>query len=205
VANPDFSANTRANANPRRPAAGGQSKAMRSVQYTQDTMEALAQRTGGKAYYNSNDLKNAIRGAIDDSKVTYVLGYYPAHNTWDGKFHELNVQVDRKGANVRRRLGYFAFADQPLTDKEKKAAFQEALWSPLESTTLGLTLRVAPNAPKPGKLRVVMVVDAKNIQLGQKDDRWTGTLEILFVEQGAADRQPMVIGDAMAVNLKKER
>jgi len=49
-----------------------------------------------------------------------------------------------------------------------------------------------------------MVVDAKNIQLGQKDDRWTGTLEILFVEQGAADRQPMVIGDAMAVNLKKD-
>ena len=98
---------------------------MRSVQYTQDTMEALAQRTGGKAYYNSNDLKNAIRGAIDDSKVTYVLGYYPAHNTWDGKFHELKVQVDRKGANVRRRLGYFAFADQPLTDKEKKAAFRK--------------------------------------------------------------------------------
>ena len=159
---------------------------------------------GRKAYYNSNDLKNAIRGAIDDSKVTYVLGYYPAHNTWDGKFHELKVQVDRKGANVRRRLGYFAFADQPLNDKEKNAAFQEALWSPLESTTLGLTLRVAPNAPKPGKLRVVMVVDAKNIQLGQKDDRWTGTLEILFVEQAAADKQPTVIGDAMAVNLKKD-
>ena len=94
---------------------------------------------------------------------------------------------------------------RPAFDRqEKKAAFQEALWSPLESTTLGLTLRVAPNAPKPGKLRVVMVVDAKNIQLGQKDDRWTGTLEILFVEQGAADRQPMVIGDAMAVNLKKD-
>ena len=149
---------------------------MRSVQYTQDTMEALAQRTGGKAYYNSNDLKNAIRGAIDDSKVTYVLGYYPAHNTWDGKFHELNVQVDHKGANVRRRLGYFAFADQPLTDKEKKAAFQEALWSPLESTTLGLTLRVAPNAPKPGKLRVVMVVDGRTSNWSRRmtagPERW---------------------------------
>ncbi len=77
--------------------------------------------------------------------------------------------MDRKGTNVRHRLGYFAFGDQPLTDKEKKASFQEALWSPLESTTLGLTLRVAPNAPKPGKLRVLMVVDVKNIQLDQKD------------------------------------
>jgi VWFA-related protein len=48
VANPDFSANSRTNANPRRPPGGGQSKAMRSVQYTQDTMEVLAQRTGGR-------------------------------------------------------------------------------------------------------------------------------------------------------------
>jgi len=39
VANPDFSANSRANANPRRPAAGGQSKAMRSVQYREGVLQ----------------------------------------------------------------------------------------------------------------------------------------------------------------------
>jgi len=177
---------------------------MRSIQNTQQTMDDLAERTGGKAYYNSNDLKNAIRSAIDDSRTTYILGFYPTHNTWDGKFHELKVQTDRKGLNVRHRLGYYAFADQPLTDKEKKASFQEALWSPLESTTLGLTLRLAPNIPKPGKLRVAILVDVKNIQLEQKDDRWTGRLDILFVQQGASDQQPTIKGDQMDVNLKKE-
>jgi hypothetical protein len=106
--------------------------------------------------------------------------------------------------NLRHRLGYYAFSDQPLTDKEKKAAFQEALWSPLESATLGLTLRLAPNRPKPGKLRVVMLVDVKNVQLEQKDDRWTGRLEILFVQQAAADKQPTIVGDQMEVNLKKD-
>ena len=44
-------------------------------------------------------------------------------------------------------LGYYAFDDQPLSDKEKMFAFQEALWSPLESTTLGLMVRLAPNLP----------------------------------------------------------
>jgi hypothetical protein len=205
IADPGFSSTGRGNANPRRPPqVGPNSKAMRSIQNTQETMDELAQRTGGKAYYNSNDLKNAIRGAIDDSKTTYVLGFYPTHNAWDGKFHELKVQSDRKGLNLRHRQGYYAFADQPLTDKEKKAAFQEAIWSPLESTTLGLTLRVAPNIPRPGKLRVAILVDAKNIQLEQKDDRWTGALDILFVQQGAADKQPTIIGDHMDVNLKKE-
>ena len=204
MTDPGLSAAGRGSANPRKAQTGPNTKAMRSIQYTQDTMEALAQRTGGKAYYNSNDLKNAIRGAIDDARTTYVLGFYPTHNTWDGRFHDLKVQTDRKGVNLRHRLGYYAFADQPLTDKEKKAAFQEALWSPLESTTLGLTLRLAPNLPKPGKLRVVMLVDVRNVQLEQKDDRWAGRLEILFVQQAASDKQPTIVGDQMEVNLKKD-
>jgi VWFA-related protein len=203
MTNPDFNAGGRGNANPRK-APGGASKAMRAIQNTHDTMETLAQRTGGKAYYNSNDLKNAIRAAIDDSKVTYVLGFYPSHGAWDGKFHELKVQVNRKGTNVRHRLGYYAFADQPLTEKEKKAAFKEALWSPLESTTLGINLRLAPNLPKPGKLRTLIQVDVKNLQLLKKDDRWTGKLEALFVQQSAPDKAPTIIGDTMEVNLKPE-
>jgi VWFA-related protein len=41
------------------------------------TMKVLAERTGGKAFYGSNDLSGAIRRAIDDSRVTYTLGFYP--------------------------------------------------------------------------------------------------------------------------------
>ena len=47
-----------------------------------------------------------------------------------------------------------------------------------------------------------MLVDVKNIQLEKKEDRWTGKLEVLFVQQGAADKTPTVIGDAMDVNMK---
>ena len=49
-----------------------------------------------------------------------------------------------------------------------------------------------------------MLVDVKNVQLEQKDDRWTGRLEILFVQQAAADKQPTIVGDQMDVNLKKD-
>ncbi len=202
MGNPGLDAGSRGNT--KQGGKGMGQKGMRSIQYSQDTMMNLAERTGGKAYFNSNDLKGAIRGAIDDSRATYTIGFYPTHNTWDGKFHELKVHTDRKGLNIRYRLGYYAFSDQPLTDKEKKAAFGEALWSPLESTALGMTLRVAPNSPKPGKLRVVMQVDAKNMQLEPKDDRFSGKLEILFVEQSAPDKPPTIVGDAMDVNLKKD-
>jgi VWFA-related protein len=53
------------------------------------TMRLLAERTGGKAFYGTNDISGAIRQAMNESRVTYTLGYYPAGVIWDGSFHEL--------------------------------------------------------------------------------------------------------------------
>jgi VWFA-related protein len=137
MAHPDFTANVSGSKNARSPQPGT-SKALKNIHETQDTMNIMAERTGGKAYYNTNDLKSAIRGAIEDAQVSYVLGYYPSHNTWDGKFHNLKVQVSRKGLNVRHRLGYFAFAEQPQGREERIKALRDAARSTLEATQIGM-------------------------------------------------------------------
>jgi VWFA-related protein len=49
-----------------------------------DALNTLADRTGGRVFYHTNDILGSIRRAIDDSRVTYVLGYYPSHGQWDG-------------------------------------------------------------------------------------------------------------------------
>ena len=56
-----------------------------------DTMQKLADETGGRAFVNTNDLTGAIRDAVEDSAVTYTLGFYITQNSLDGKFHELKV------------------------------------------------------------------------------------------------------------------
>ena len=66
-----------------------------------DTMETLGEETGGEALVNSNDITRAIRKAVEDSAVTYTLGFYIDRASIDGKFHELKVQVKRKGLSVR--------------------------------------------------------------------------------------------------------
>lgn len=202
ISNPDFNASVPGRAS-RTPPPPGPSKAMRAIQQTHDSMETIAQRTGGKAYYNSNDIKSAIRGAIDDSKVTYVLGYYPSHNTWDGKFHDLKVKLNRNGVNVRHRLGYFAFPEQPQAAQTRQVALREAAWSVLDATTIPLTVRLGPNLPQPGKLRVVMQVDLRSLNLEQKADRWIGTLDILFVQQAGPDQGTKVINDTLNLNLTR--
>src|SRR5258708_5328023 len=57
-----------------------------------NTMERLAELTGGKAFVNNNDLTRAIREAVDDGAVLYSLGFYIDAHSADGTFHELMVQ-----------------------------------------------------------------------------------------------------------------
>jgi len=64
------------------------------------TMKMLAEHTGGRAFYNTNDLRKAIREAIDESGLTYQLGYYPTDEKWDSRFHRIKVNVKRKGLTV---------------------------------------------------------------------------------------------------------
>jgi VWFA-related protein len=71
-------------------------------------MEDIADKTGGKAFFNRNDIDNAVRGDMDDGSTYYSLGYYPESKTWDGKFRRIQISSKRPGLKLRYRLGYFA-------------------------------------------------------------------------------------------------
>ncbi|MGO9094585.1 MAG: VWA domain-containing protein [Bryobacteraceae bacterium] len=189
-----------------RPASpAGASTTMTAVQNSQDSMKVLASRTGGQAYYNTNDLKSAIRQAMDDSRVTYLLGYYPTHNAWNGTFRSLKVEVERKDVEVRHRLGYFAFAETPQAPADRHAAMQDAVRAPLEATGIGMTVQLSPGLPAPGKLRVAVTFDLHDVSLlEQKDGRWAGSLDALYVQQPTPDSTAKVVHDALNLQLLGE-
>jgi VWFA-related protein len=74
-------------------------------------MTRLASRTGGRAFFLRNDIETGIQHALDDSRYSYELIYYPQHNQWNGEWRELKVKVDRPDVNVLARGGYFALPD----------------------------------------------------------------------------------------------
>lgn len=41
-------------------------------------MNELANNTGGRAFYTDNDIQGLVRQAIEDSRVTSTIAYYPA-------------------------------------------------------------------------------------------------------------------------------
>ena len=75
------------------------------VSNIQTPLRMLADKTGGKAILNTNDVGPALKNVAQDFRTYYSLGYLPAH-AGDGRFHRIEVRVKRKGAKVRYREGY---------------------------------------------------------------------------------------------------
>lgn len=68
----------------------------------------LAEETGGLLIRDTNDLAAGFRRLDEDMRFHYVLAYYPANATWDGKFRRIEVKVRRPDLSVHSRKGYFA-------------------------------------------------------------------------------------------------
>ena len=169
----------------------------------QESMQELASRTGGRAYYNTNDLKNAIRDAVSDTQVTYTLGFYPSNEKYDSKFHEIKLQVlDRSGLNLRYRKGYFDLPELPQDETARRAGLRDAVWSPLDATAVGLTVEVKRvNTPAPNSLEVYVKIDRSSINLEQNKNRWAGRLDVLFVQKDNRGNQYRGVTQTIEMNL----
>jgi VWFA-related protein len=100
------------------------------LQAAHGTMNDMADRTGGKAFYNRNDIDGAIRHSIEDGSTYYTLAYYPTNKDWNGKFRKIHVTVNRPGIKLRHRLGYYAVDPKVYVEANKQVQatlFAEAL------------------------------------------------------------------------------
>ena len=149
-----------------------------------DTMQKMADDTGGRAFVNTNDLTGAIREAVEDSSVTYTLGFYIDQSSLDGKFHELKVQVKRPGLTVRYPKGYFALKDTPATDDERHNSVLVALKSPLDSSAIPLQIKVdRMTEPSPNSLSLQGSIAIQDLHLEQSGEIRTGALDFMVIEQ----------------------
>ena len=149
-----------------------------------DTMKKMAEETGGIAFVNSNDLTGAIRKAIEDSAITYTLGFYVDEASFDGKFHEIKVQVKQPGLNVRYPKGYYALADTPATKDERRSNFLAAIVSPIDSSSIPVEVKVnRVNQPSPDSLTLSGTIDIHDIRLVQTGDMRIGVVDVIILQQ----------------------
>jgi len=76
-----------------------------------DTMQQVADDTGGKAFYETNDFTGAVADVVENGSSYYTIGYVPEKKKSDGQFHTFKVSVDQGSYKLAYRRGYYA--DEP--------------------------------------------------------------------------------------------
>jgi VWFA-related protein len=132
------------------------------------SMLDMADKTGGKAYYNRNDIDGALGDGVRDGSTYYILGYYPENKKWDGRFRKIQVKTRRKGINLRYRTGYFAVdreAEMAKHPEQKDVDYNLALSmeSPSFSALL-FTAQINPPAPGSSTVNLRYAIDPESIQ-----------------------------------------
>ena len=75
---------------------------------TVSAMEQLADSTGGKAFYNTNDLGGALAKAIADGSDYYSIGYAPTNMNPQPTFRQIDIKLAHGKYKLAYRHGYDA-------------------------------------------------------------------------------------------------
>jgi VWFA-related protein len=107
------------------------------------TMEQIAEMTGGKAFYNRNDIDRSIQEATQDSQIYYVLSYKLDTANRKPGWRKLSVKLDRPEVTVRARKGFFLTQSSVDPLRSRDIDIYNALQSPLNYTSLPLHARIS--------------------------------------------------------------
>ena len=77
----------------------------------EEAMTDIARETGGRASFNTNDLKSALERSTQEGENYYTIAYAPKNHQWDGKYRKIEVKCSATGAKLTYRRGYYAVAD----------------------------------------------------------------------------------------------
>ncbi len=102
-------------------------------------MERIAEATGGKAFYNTNGLKDALTEIAETSSDYYTLAYSPTNPVWRAHKRNVKITVDGKKITLLYRHTYYARTErkaQRVADlKSTAASRQYVAGSPTDMTS----------------------------------------------------------------------
>ena len=118
-------------------------------------MDAVAEQTGGKAFYGTNDIADAVKRTVEQASDYYSLSYSPTNRKYDGGFRKIRLKLARRGYQVSYRAGYYA-DDPNLPPKNREALLKSLSMAGMtpgspQSRQIPFEVRVVPvGSPKTG-------------------------------------------------------
>ena len=162
-----------------------------SLRRSQQSLQVLADETGGFAAVNRNDLSSAFARIVRENSTYYVLGYYPSNERRDGRFRRLEVRVTRPGLQVRARRGYVAPRGRAPEVRPAVVAAEGGTLSPAATNALnspiptgGIPLSLfaaaykgtAPNA----SVALALEMRADDFMFAERNGAFNNRVEVVF-------------------------
>jgi VWFA-related protein len=162
----------------------------------QGPIRHLADATGGRIFRRSGGIFPELNNVVQDGHAAYLLSFTP-QGPADGQFHTITVKLSGKQRDValHYRTGYL-YAKEPASLKER---FRQAVWLPADANQVVVTAQ--PAAMDSG-LRVKIKIDTRDLALEQSSGRWTGKLDVFFVQRDDTQLHAQVEGQTLKLQLK---
>lgn len=163
------------------------------------TLENFADATGGRAYFNSNDLQRGFRAAVNDNSSYYMLGYYLNRQGKKPGWHKLQVRVQHSGVEVRARNTFFL--TNGASAEDTRSSLAAALSSPVDLTAIAIegswtTVSAADGSRKNVGFELVMPANFAEIDQSDRNH-----LQVQFLAEATTEGQPAPIRVGQTLNL----
>jgi VWFA-related protein len=169
------------------------------------SMRTIADLTGGSASIYEFSSKGFDRVAQATS-ASYLLGYYPQQTTLDGQYRRIDVRVNRRGAQVLFRHGYFARPALAPIDARRQMTYTRiasAINQTRELRDLPITMinhqSVRTNDGLEFSLQIS--VDPKQVGFGLADGRHRASLQVAVFCQDANENPVGDVWQTINLNL----
>jgi len=168
----------------------------------QESLQTLAEGTGGKAILNANDLRADLAGLREDFSTFYSLGYTPAHNG-DGKEHRIEVRAKRSGIRLRYRESY---RDKPVAEKAFDRTLAALLYG-IEDNPLEIALEIGEQTPGPSgsvSVPIRLRIPLHKLAILNRDQTYEGALRVLVATRGDDGRSAPMRQVAVPIKIPRK-
>ena len=148
------------------------------------TLEEMAGLTGG-ATYEGGDVGSALRDALAASRSSYVVGYYPPPENWDGKLHKIRLKCSMKGVKLQGKTQYVAYPLGASGGTAEAATLRAAVRSPFDASEIGMQGLAAPDDKDPAKTQIRLRIRTQDLTLLEGGGRYHGEIALTYVPYGA--------------------
>ncbi|HET9285094.1 MAG TPA: VWA domain-containing protein [Candidatus Angelobacter sp.] len=144
-----------------------------------NSMDLLAKNTGGQAFYNGNDLKDAIGRSMDLGSSYYTLAYTPSNTEWNGGLRKIEVKTPGKKVKLVYRRNYYAVPDRKYSLPEMEQILVASMDPEMaDSTMLSVDVKLSPGTKGANSLMLECDLDRSQFQFVDADKQKVALIDL---------------------------